>query len=194
MRGCYEPYNDNYYGESPYAQQAMTCSPYNAGDSASKGNCYCVQAGNSFCFHYELANPDKYDCDDVLHLYTDWLHDSTIICSILTVGCLIYSIFLCTGGCMNIMNWGRPPTTGTMNTPLPRDNHHPHEYYEDTTLQSPLISAVAYTDYETMPVVAVDSFQPPSSAPPFVTQGIVVGEASDLPYNPDYNPKHDIRN
>ena len=118
-RGCYNPYLNEYYGQSGYEVQATECSSAPIGDAAYKGHCYCVQAGNDFCFHYNIADSDKYDCNDVLHEYTHWLHDSTIICSVIAIGSVAYCIFLCTGGCYNC--W-RPKPYPVESNPDPYNN------------------------------------------------------------------------
>jgi hypothetical protein len=168
-RGCYSPYDDVYYGQSEYQSQAMQCTSAEPGDPSTQGFCYCVQADNIICYHYDIANYDKYDCNDLLHTYTNWLHDSTIICSVITVGSLIYCIFLCTGGCVQCCsrksNTHSQPPTGFVSYPAAPPLAAPTEAYAEAT--RPLI----------------DDMHP-------VQMGYVVEEAPDYAQNPYYAPQN----
>lgn len=104
-RGCYNPYSNQYFGDSDYSSEAIACTTTSEiGNPDYRDKCYCVQAGTDFCFHYSLANDADYNCGDILSIYRDWLSSSTIICVVLTIGSLVYCILICTGGCIVCRN------------------------------------------------------------------------------------------
>jgi hypothetical protein len=94
-RGCYELYSNSYYGNPNYLADTVECT---SGDTPIEGHCVCVQAGNSFCYHYNIANNNKYNCGNILTTYRDLLGNSTILCTVLVIGCFIYVFVLCCGG------------------------------------------------------------------------------------------------
>jgi hypothetical protein len=197
-RGCYNPYNDVYYGQSEYQSQAMQCTSAEPGDPSTKGFCFCVQADNIICYHYNIANYEKYDCNDLLHTYTNWLHDSTIICSVITVGSLIYCIFLCTGGCVQCCSRksSSPPQTGNfVSYPAAPPLVTPTEAYAEAT--RPLIDdmhevQVGYVVEEETPNYAQNAYYAPQNNTAMMKS--VVGSDQHHPQekadNQPYNPYH----
>lgn len=171
-RGCYSPYNDVYTGQDSYQTQAMDCvSSSLIGDSSTKGRCYCVQANNAMCYHYTIRDSSKYDCHDLLTQYTHWLHDSMTICIVITLGSLIYSIFLCTGGCSNILNRTQRANTNASGPSGPVTAYP--AFMESEDAHRPLIEEATAPEYP------IDSFVKQGGGGPVHAQ----------PYNPNYNQK-----
>lgn len=111
-RACYSPSTFNYYGQSDYYDQAYSC--YEKLLYVSPGYCYCVEANNNLCFHYDISDSSHYNCGDVLGYYTQQLQYSTIFCSILIPICLSYVILSCSFGA--ILCCRKQPTPQTIET------------------------------------------------------------------------------
>jgi hypothetical protein len=120
-RSCYSPYSNNYYGQTAYFEQAYNC--YDSLKFSSPGYCYCVEANNNICFHYDISQYNHYNCGDVLGYYTTQVYRcsysliaimvidnifnlkfqlqlSTTFCSILVPLCLFFIVISSTFMCM----------------------------------------------------------------------------------------------
>jgi hypothetical protein len=131
-RGCYELYSNSYYGNPDYAADAVECT---SGDTPIEGHCVCVQAGNSFCYHYNIADNNKYNCDDILTTYRDLLGNSTMLCTVLVIGCFIYIFVLCCGGFAMLSSNRNNPSDQVYNQ---------HQQQQQESLTQPLANTDIY--------------------------------------------------
>lgn len=67
----------------------------------------CVCTDDTFCYEYNLGT--AHNCGDILTTYTYLLCVSTALCVILSVTCLVYSIFACVSCCCNHHPKPHPP-------------------------------------------------------------------------------------